>query len=140
EAVDQYRQLASSQGDIPAYVQVAAADAYLYLEQPEKARDLYKAAIAQGNAVIGAEFGLFYAYNDAEEHKAALDQIDGLVPRTPTGVGAYSQLTVANNPDYASAVATQGAARGYQDKPKDAQARLEAFRDRAPWNMEGRER
>ena len=140
EAVDLYAQIASEPGDIPAYVQVAAADAHLYLREPEKARDLYKAALAQGGVGIGAEFGLFYAYNDAEEHKAAIAQIDGLAARTPRRTGAYSRLTEADNPDYASAVATQGAARGYQDRLKDAQARLEAFRDAAPWNMEGRER
>jgi biofilm PGA synthesis protein PgaA len=140
EAADLYREIAAGGGDIPPYAQVAAADAYLYLEQPEQARDLYKAAIAGGGVDIGAQFGLFYAYNDAEEHEAAIEQIDRVVAETPTRVRAYSPLTEADNPDHASAVATAGAARGYQDRLNEAQMRLERFRSRAPWNMEGRER
>lgn len=140
EAVVLYEQLAAESGDMPGYVQAAAADAYLYLEQPEKARDLYAAAIAQGNAEPGAKFGLFYAYNDAEQYREALAQIDRIVDETPSRVRAWSPQTVTPNPDYASAVATQGAARAYQDRFQEAQARLEALRDSAPWNMEGRER
>jgi biofilm PGA synthesis protein PgaA len=140
EAVDLYDEVVAEAGDIPSYVQVAAADACLYLEKPERARDLYKAAIAAGSADIGAQLGLFYAYNDTEEHQAAMEQIERVVRETPTRVRAYSRLTEGDNPDYASAVATAGAARGYQDRLNEAQIQLEAFRNQAPWNMEGRER
>jgi biofilm PGA synthesis protein PgaA len=140
EAVALYESLDSAAGGIPAYVQAAAADAYLYLEKPEQARDLYRAAIAQGDTSPSPQYGLFYAYDDATQYKEALAQIDGMVDAMPRKVRAYSPLTVADNPEYASAVATAGSARSYQDYQADAQRRLEEFRDLAPWNMEGREK
>lgn len=140
EAVALHDELVRDDPAVPAYVQVAAADAWLYLEEPEKARDLYRAAIAQGDTTGSARYGLFYAYNDAEEHALAIGQIDRVSAETPQRIRAYSPLTIADNPDYASAVTTAAAARGYQDRLADAQVRLEAFRDQAPWNMEGREK
>jgi biofilm PGA synthesis protein PgaA len=140
EAVQLHDELARTDSTIPAYVQLAAADAWLYLEQPEKARDLYQAALAQGDRTAAAKYGLFYAYNDAEQHNPAIGQIDRVVAETPQKIRAYSPLTIADNPDYASAVSTASAARGYQDRLADAQVRLEGFRDQAPWNMEGREK
>jgi biofilm PGA synthesis protein PgaA len=140
EAVDLYENLIRDGVDVAPHAQAAAADAYLYLRQPEKARDLFLQAQSKGESEFSAQIGLFYAYSDAEQHKAALDQIDKVVAGTPQQINAYSPLTVADNPDYASALATAGAARGYQDRFDDAQRRLEAFRDLAPWNMEGREK
>ncbi len=140
DCADLYESLAGGGIEVPPYAQVAAADAYLYLREPEKARDLFLQAQARGENGFGAQVGLFYAYSDAEQHKPAITQIDALVAGTPKQINAYSPLTVADNPDYASAVATAGAARGYQDRLCEAQRRLEGFRDLAPWNMEGRER
>ena len=140
EAVQLHDELAKADPAVPAYVQIAAADAWLYLEAPEKARDLYDAAIAQGDSTNAAKYGLFYAYNDAEQHQPAIDQIDRMAAEMPQKIRAYSPLTIADNSDYASAVATAAAARGYQDRLGDAQVRLEGFRDQAPWNMEGREK
>ena len=140
DAVTLYRNVSSEYAETPAYTKVAAADAYLYLREPEKARDLYKAAIAQGDDSAGTALGLFYAYNDGEQHKEAMQQIDSIVAKTPKKIRAYSPLTIADNPDYASVTTVSGAARGYQDYNADSQLRLEDFRDDAPWNMEGREK
>ena len=140
EAVQLHDELAKADPSVPGYVQVAAADAWLYLEEPEKARDLYSAAIAQGDSTNAAKYGLFYAYNDAEQHQPAIEQIDRVAEETPRKIRAYSPLTIADNPDYASAVTTAAAARGYQERLADAQVRLESFRQQAPWNMEGREK
>lgn len=140
EATDLYESLNRDGVEVAPYVQAAAADAYLHLRQPEKARDLFLQAQSRGETEFGAKIGLFYAYSDAEQHQAAIEQIDKVVAVTPKQIRAYSPLTVADNPDYASVVAIAGAARGYQDRLDDAQQRLEAFRDLAPWNMEAREK
>ncbi len=140
EAVDLHESLVRDSVDVAPYAQAAAAAAYLYLHQPEKARDLFLQAQSKGESDFAAQIGLFYAYSDAEQHQAAIEQIDKVVAATQKQINAYSPLTVADNPDYASAVATAGAARGYQDRLDDAQQRLEAFRDLAPWNMEAREK
>ncbi|MEO8157199.1 MAG: poly-beta-1,6 N-acetyl-D-glucosamine export porin PgaA [Betaproteobacteria bacterium] len=140
EAADLHDALESEGVDIAPYAQVAAADAFLYLHRPERARDLFLRAQARGENEFGGQVGLFYAYSDAEQHAAAIAQIDKVVEATPQKINAYSPLTVSDNPDYASAVATAAAARAYQDRLDDAQRRLEAFRDQAPWNMEAREK
>lgn len=140
QAVDLYESLVREQVAVAPYAQAAAADAYLYLRQPERARDLYLQAQATGENDFAAQVGLFYAYIDAEQHQAAIEQIDRVVEATPKQMNAYSPLTAADNPDYASAVATAAAARSYADRPEEAQRRLEAFCDLAPWNMEAREK
>jgi biofilm PGA synthesis protein PgaA len=140
DAVDVHERLVGQGVEVAPYAQVAAADAYLYLRQPEKARDLYLAAQSRGELDFSAKVGLFYAYSDAEQHEQALAQIDRLTGETPERIKAYSPLTITDNPDYASAVATAAAARSYQDRPHEAQLRLEELRDLAPWHMESREK
>ncbi len=135
-----YESLVREQVDIAPYALVAAADAYLALHQPERARALLLQAQAQGQTSFAAQVALYYAYAESEQHDAALAQIDQLVHATPQRINAYSALTIADNPDYASAMTTAAAARGYQERFADAQRRLEALRDLAPWNMEAREK
>jgi biofilm PGA synthesis protein PgaA len=140
EAVAVYERLVAEGAKVPPHAQLAAADAYLYLEQPEKARDLYLQALPEVDDSFAARIQLFYAYDDAGQHREALAHIDRVVATTPQRTGAGSPLTVADNPDYASALATAGAARGYQDRLAEAQQRLESFRALAPFNMEAREK
>jgi biofilm PGA synthesis protein PgaA len=140
EAVELYEHLAAAGVHVPPHTQIAAADAYLYLEKPAIARDLYLLALPHVEDDFAAQIQLFYAYSDAEQHKKALEQIDRIVASTPQRTGAYSPITVGDNPDYASALATAGAARAYQDRYADAQRRLEAFRAQAPYNLEARDK
>ena len=140
EAVALHESLAAEGVEVPAYAQIAAADAYLYLEQPEKARDLYLRALQQTSDNFNAQVQLFYAYSDGEQHREALEQIDRVVAATQQRTAAYSPLTISDNPDYASATATAAAARGYQDRLDEAQQRLEDLRKLAPYNMEVRDK
>jgi biofilm PGA synthesis protein PgaA len=140
EAVALHQSLVAEAVEVPAYAQIAAADAYLYLEQPEKARDLYLQAL-QGNVEnFSAQVQLFYAYSDGEQHREALEQIDRVAAATPRRIDAYSPLTIADNPDYASVSATAAAARAYQDYLDEAQQRLEDLHRLAPYNMEVRDK
>src|SRR5882724_8260831 len=66
EAADLFDSLVRDGVDVAPYAQIAAADAYLYLRQPEKARDLFLQAQSKGENNFGAQVGLFYAYSDAE--------------------------------------------------------------------------
>ncbi len=140
EAVALHESLVDEGVEVPAYAQLAAAEAYLYLEQPERARDLYLRALPQTGENFSAQVQLFYAYSDGEQHREALEQIDRVAAATPQRIAAYSPLTIADNPDYASAAATAAAARGYQDYLDQAQQRLEDLRQLAPYNMEVRDK
>ena len=71
EAVQLYASLLEAKVVIPAYVKLAAADAYLFLEQPETARDLYLEGLqelgaADPNEVLNLQISLAYAYNESE--------------------------------------------------------------------------
>jgi len=112
EAADLFESLIHGAVAVPPYAKVAAADAYLNLREPEKARDLFLQAQSGGESDFGAQVGLYYAYSDAEQYEPAIAQIDKVVASTPQRINAYSPLTIADNPDYASALATAGAARG----------------------------
>lgn len=140
EAVALHESLVAEGVEVPAYAQIAAADACLYLEQPEKARDLYLSALRQNSDNFSAQVQLFYAFSDGGQHREALEQIDRVVAATPPRIAAYSPLTIADNPDYASATATAAAARGYQDYLDEARKRLEDLRQLAPYNMEVRDK
>ena len=88
EAAELYESLVSDGADVPPHAQIAAADAYLYLEQPEKARDLYLQALPKVEDSFAAQVNLFYAYADAGQYGEALAQIDRVVADTPQRIGA----------------------------------------------------
>src|SRR5262249_5483931 len=70
DAVALYETMAARPEPVPGYVKSAAASAYLYLEQPEKARDLYRAALGADASSLEARLGLFYALAESEDHAA----------------------------------------------------------------------
>ena len=55
DAVDLSESLLRDGIDVAPYAQAAAADAYLYLRQPEKARDLFLQAQSKGEIDFGAQ-------------------------------------------------------------------------------------
>ncbi len=138
EAVALYGAMASRPAPLPAYAQSAAASAYLYLEQPEKARDLYRAALAGDPANLETRIGLFYALAESEDHAAALREIDAAVAATPQWMDAWSPATVHENPAYARVLSARAMAPLFANQPGEAAERLHILSDRAPYNMEVR--
>src|SRR5690606_8878553 len=72
DAVALYESLTAAETPVPSYARVAAADAYLYLEQPEVARDLYLGALAEvgteARGIIDWKVALMYAYGEIGQH------------------------------------------------------------------------
>jgi biofilm PGA synthesis protein PgaA len=136
DAVALYEAMAARAAPVPAYAQSAAASAYLYLEQPERARDLYRKALATDPDNLESGLGLFYALAESEEHAAALAQIEHLVTVVPLSIDAWSRATVRENPAYARVAAARAMAPLFANRPGEAEQRLHALSDRAPYNME----
>jgi biofilm PGA synthesis protein PgaA len=136
EAVTLYEAMAARPAVVPAYAKAAAASAYLYLEQPEKARDLYRAALAADPANLESELGLFYALADGEEHVAALEQIERVLAATPPTIDVWSRLTERENPAYARVLSARAMAPLFANRPGEAQQRLVELSARAPFNLE----
>jgi biofilm PGA synthesis protein PgaA len=143
EAVELYESLDGKKLAIPPYAKAAAADAYLYLEQPEKARDLYREALNAASADDKAEIpdwqiGLMYAFNEAEQHDEAQALADRLLGSTPA-MGHQGVRGVARpNEDYSRVAVMSGLVRLYAERLEQAEQRLSQLRSQAPFNSEVR--
>jgi len=136
EAVALYEAMAARPEPVPFYVKSDAAAAYLYLHQPERARDLYREVVAADPANTNAGMGLFYALAESEEHAAALAQIEKLAAATPRTINAYSAATTEPNPQYISVQTARAMAPLLANRPGEAWARMRDISAQAPSNME----
>jgi biofilm PGA synthesis protein PgaA len=138
DAIVLYEALAARPAALPAYAQSAAASAYLYLEQPEKARDLYRAALVTDPNNLQSHIGLFYALAESEDHPAALAEIDHAVAITPQWIDAWSPVTIRENPAYPGVLSARAMAPLFANRPGEAEQRLYDLADRAPYNTDVR--
>ena len=86
EAIERYRQLQEQGLALPIYGSMAVADAYLNSRQPEQARDIYLAVIADAPDNFNARAALVHAYLETGQQpqvKQALLQLQALVERYP---------------------------------------------------------
>lgn len=144
EVVQLYQTLTAANVELPPYAKAAAADAYLYLEQPETARDLYIAAISDARSGDVAEvdswhIALAYAYSEAEQHNQAQVEADRLFASTPAFSNRGIVGVEAPNPDYPTAALLTVQLRMYADRLQQAEQRLFALRQAAPFNPQIRE-
>ncbi|ABR90681.1 haemin storage system, HmsH protein [Janthinobacterium sp. Marseille] len=143
EVVQLYQELLAAGVAMPSYAKAAAADAYLYLEQPEQARDLYISAINDAGRGDVANIdtwrnGLAYAYSEAEQHDEAQALADGVMQVTPTLANRGIPSVEAPNGDYPTATVTPALIRMYADRLKEAEKHLAELRAIAPFNGQTR--
>ncbi|RQO35724.1 poly-beta-1,6 N-acetyl-D-glucosamine export porin PgaA [Herminiimonas sp. KBW02] len=137
--VQLYEELLAADVAMPSYAKAAAADAYLYLEQPERARDLYIAAITDAGRgdvanVDSWRNGLAYAYSEAEQHDEAQAVADGVMKLTPTLANRGIPSVEAPNGDYPTATVTPALMRMYAERLNEAEKHLAELRGIAPFN------
>lgn len=135
EAVALYEALALRPEPLPAYAKASAASAYLYLQQPEQARDLYRDALLTDPTNLESQLGLFYALAESEEHEAALAQIEQSVAATPQWIDAWSAATVRDNPAHVRVLSAQAMTPLFANRPGKAEERLRTLAAQAPYNM-----
>ena len=138
EAVTLYESLEARGEALPAYAKASAASAYLYLEQPEKARDLYREALVTDADNLESNVGLFFALSECEEHDAALEQIERTVSTTPQWIDAWSPATRRDNPAYARVLSARAMAPLFANRPGEAEQRLHELSEQVPYNMDVR--
>ena len=83
DAVDTYAQLEARGGAIPPETRAAAADAWLYLHEPEKARDLYLGVLADKPDFFDARMGLYYAHLECEDYTSAHATLQDVLASEP---------------------------------------------------------
>jgi biofilm PGA synthesis protein PgaA len=135
DAIALYEAMAA-RGAVPAYAQSGAASAYLYLEQPERARDLYRAALATDPDNLESRIGLYYALAESEDHAAALTEIERAAAATPLTIDAWSAATIHENPAYVRVQSARAMAPLFANRPGEAWLRLRELSSRAPYNMD----
>ncbi|MGH8807987.1 MAG: poly-beta-1,6 N-acetyl-D-glucosamine export porin PgaA, partial [Noviherbaspirillum sp.] len=137
EAAALYESLAAHALDIPPYAKAAAADAYLHLEQPETARDLYRSALDDSTGGANAadwQIALMYAYGETEQHDAAEALADRLLQVTPVLANKGIRGIESSSDEYARAALMAAQTRLYADRLEQAESRLAELRARAPFN------
>lgn len=133
-AVEEYEGLRAEGVAMPPYVLQAAADAYLYLEQPEQAGALYRQVLQGSPGEVNARLGLFYALIEMEEFPAALEVVDGLNAEQAAWLHPGGSRGGRRNPSKLDAEIAASLGRSFSGQLAQAQASFEQMRQLAPQN------
>lgn len=133
-AVEEYQRLRAEGVAMPPYALQAAADAYLYLEQPEQARELYQQVLQASPGEVNARLGLFYALIEMEEFPAALEVVDNLNAEQAVWLGSGGRPGGQRNPSKLDAEIAATLGRSFSGQLAQAQASFEQMRQLAPQN------
>ncbi len=139
EVVSEYQTLQGTGGDLPFYVLSAVGDAYLYLDYPESARDLYLQALQKQPGDFDTEMNLFYAYVDLDDFPAAFEIVDRLNQAEKPWLHTAGIRAPTRNPHKVQTESAAAMARAYADMLDPAQRRIEALHGEAPYNLELRQ-
>ncbi len=85
KAVKEYENLLKEKIRVPYWVKEAAADAYLYLEKPKKARKLYREVLKIRPKSYNAKMGLFYTLEELHDWDEAWKLLNAVDKETPPG-------------------------------------------------------
>ncbi|MFD4841022.1 poly-beta-1,6 N-acetyl-D-glucosamine export porin PgaA [Achromobacter sp. NPDC058515] len=141
ELTEEYEALLAEGIQAPRYALNDVASAYLYLRQPERARDIYR-QVAAGDALQGddpeqrlaTETGLYYALAEGEQY----DQTEAVTDAVQSGYAPWlyykGQATRMPNDLNLESSQTLAAARLQADDTVAARQRLEEMVAKAPNN------
>ena len=132
DVIAEYDALSRQGIAIPDYARLAAGDAYLYLRQPEAARDIFLHSLETSPRDADTRLALFYAYVDLDDFAAAYPTVDRAVADQAIWICLKGLNDPIENPDRASADLAAGDARLYGGQLADAQQRIAAIADKAP--------
>ncbi len=136
EAVSEFEQLVAGADEIPPYVLAAAAGAYLYLRQPEKAQELLLRALQQEPESFALNHDLFYVYVDLEQHRQAMDLAEKLRQSQPVWRQVPGSRVFKSNPRRMQAEVMAGLSLAFADQLALSQARFEGLLSKAPHNTD----
>ncbi|MBN8741439.1 MAG: poly-beta-1,6 N-acetyl-D-glucosamine export porin PgaA [Xanthomonadaceae bacterium] len=121
---------------LPAYVQVAWADALLWLRRPREAIALYRAALQAQPQQTEVELSLMYAQLEAEDFAAARRTLDAAIAHNPPWTRAPGRARPLPNTDRARAELSLALLSAFGDDLTGAQRQLEALITEAPARTE----
>ncbi len=138
DAISLYEKLKTSKVAVPAYAQLAACDALLYLEQAADAEGCYlqiKAVSHQENTNL--DLSLFYAYLENEKPKVAQQWVEEIAAtQSPYVLGRGENPVRKPNPKKTQSETIAALSLAYADDLAEAQQVIEALHHRAPYNTD----
>jgi biofilm PGA synthesis protein PgaA len=136
DAVAVYERLRQEGVTVPAYARLSAASAYLYLEDPATARDLYQSVVDEDpkerETRFEAHLGLFYAWVELERYDRAYAVIDALEREQPPFATFLDTGATVGNDLRGSAAVAAALARYYSGQLAEAWDRLSPLAAAAP--------
>ena len=124
------RQYESLRGDVPPWITVAAADSYLYMQEPETALKLYRSVLAAGYDSPNTTMALYYTLIELGRYKEATKVLNDLDEKTPVQI--VERGILQDNPLKEEIAVNKGWLLFYQDRFAEAQKYLESLLKRAP--------
>src|SRR5262245_50229071 len=136
DAVAVYERLRQDGVTVPAYSRLSAASAYLYLENPETARDLYRSVLDENprdeEILFEARLGLFYSWVELGRSDRAHEVIEALDRDEPTFRGYLGGGATSENDSKAQTAVAAALARYYGGQLAEAWDRLSPLAAKAP--------
>ncbi|MDE1902031.1 MAG: poly-beta-1,6 N-acetyl-D-glucosamine export porin PgaA [Alphaproteobacteria bacterium] len=136
--VDQYNALVNQGVEVPAYALVAVGDAYLYLHQPEIARDVFLKVLQSDPQNVEARHLLAYAYLEAGQYDEAFATSDKLVADAPIWIYLKGEPERQPNPEREAAELEAAELRAYAGLMDQGDAGVTRLADAAPYDARNR--
>ena len=136
EAVKAYNQLILEKIPIPYWVLQQVASAYLYLEEPEKALQLYDKVLEENPTSFVARMGKFYTLQEMRKWKAGRELLDSLDHEIPAVLGE-GNFTYPNWPKMEIAL-DRAWFLAYEGRLAEAEGLFWELRKKAPAHMGAR--
>ncbi|MFN7191726.1 MAG: poly-beta-1,6 N-acetyl-D-glucosamine export porin PgaA [Rhodospirillales bacterium] len=130
----EYEDLDRQGAVVPEFALAAAADAYLYLREPEKARPLYARALERDPRNPETRLAMFYAYVELDDFASAYSQVDQAESDQAVWFYLKGLVDPVENPERATAALTAANARLFADELAEANRRIDALAAAAPNN------
>ncbi|MCR4336660.1 MAG: tetratricopeptide repeat protein, partial [Candidatus Omnitrophica bacterium] len=132
DVIQEYQLVQQESVEIPIWIHAAAADAYLYEQQPEKALEIYDAVLKKNPMsyeVRMAKYDTLVELERFEDAQKVLEKLDEETPKTTTERGS-----IEPNWKKARIAYDKGWLLMYQDRLKEGEQYLQQIADAAPFN------
>ncbi len=136
EAAAAYHALRDDDAILPIYALEAAGDAFLYLEHPEQAWDIYRQVLSEQPVFFEAQLGLFYAYIESEDFDNAYQVIEQAVLQQPVWLWPAGNAAGQPNPYRLAGELVAAAGLAYGENYAEAETRVTAMHRQAPANRD----
>lgn len=138
DVVDDYNALVQDGVEVPAYALEAVGEAYLYLREPEIARDIFLKVLQTMPDDLETRRLLAYAYLECNQYDEAYASVDKLVEDQPKWIYLKGEPERQPNPARAMAELDAGELRSYGDLLQEADDRLTQLAQAAPYDAKNR--